>query len=314
MSQATHRTDSGAAVTAAAGPCVWNGLQIRAPRGGTGCVGDQPWKRAGHGLHTLDHAVENPDSADRQQAFGDPAVSTGSAPRQDSSSHLNPEVTVFDSEAVIDHEGDARLGGARLRRRIHDALLQPDQWRLERNRLIHDGTRELAAAKHVHDVDGVIARRIGERTVALLAEDCVMPRIHRNNFVSRPLEIARDGIAGPRRVGGQSHHGDGARRAEQGADSLFFGGCHDPRLCTCGVPLTARPTSTIPERSAMVTASVDGTLGVATQASPARAALNANSAEIRPVTSSPRSSIGVRASTAAPITLSTALCRPMSSA
>ena len=49
------------------------------------------------------------------------------------------------------------------------------------------------------------------------------------------------------------------------------------------MPLTARPTSTIPERSAIVSASVDGTLGVAIHASPARAALNANSADIRPV-------------------------------
>ena len=54
------------------------------------------------------------------------------------------------------------------------------------------------------------------------------------------------------------------------------------KRCSCGTPLTARPTSTIPERSAIVSASVDGTLGVATHATPARAALNASSAEIRP--------------------------------
>jgi hypothetical protein len=64
----------------------------------------------------------------------------------------------------------------------------------------------------------------------------------------------------------------------------------------------------------MVSASDEGTLGVATQASPARDALNASSAEIRPVTSKPSPAIGRRANTAAPITLSTALCRPISSA
>src|SRR5207244_995216 len=74
------------------------------------------------------------------------------------------------------------------------------------------------------------------------------------------------------------------------------------------------PPTTRPERRPTVRASVDGTLGVATYATPARAALYASSADIRPVTSSPRPTIGVRAMTAAPITLSTALCRPMSSA
>src|SRR2546425_1116921 len=84
-------------------------------------------------------------------------------------------------------------------------------------------------------------------------------------------------------------------------------GAHAPGRWTCGVPLTARPTSTIPDRCAMVRASVDGTLGVATHARPARDALNANSAEMRPVTRRPRPPSGSRASTAAPITLSTAL-------
>src|SRR5712692_10652341 len=113
-------------------------------------------------------------------------------------------------------------------------------------------------------------------------------------------------MTGPARLGRQSYDGDDAPALEQ-RTQLFGRDRHPSGRCRCGVPLTARPTSTIPDRCAIVTASVDGTLGVATHASPARAALNANSAEIRPVTSSPRPVIGVRASTPAPITLSTAL-------
>src|SRR2546425_13368456 len=120
-------------------------------------------------------------------------------------------------------------------------------------------------------------------------------------------------MTGPTRLWRQSYDRDGARVLEQ-RTQLFGRDRHPSGRCRCGVPLTARPTSTIPDRCAIVTASVDGTLGVATHASPARAALNASSAEIRPVTSRPPPTIAVRASTAPPITLSTALLRPMSSA
>src|SRR5437899_6465080 len=119
-------------------------------------------------------------------------------------------------------------------------------------------------------------------------------------------------MTGPTRLWRQSYDRDVARVLEQ-RTQLFGRDRHPSGRCTCGAPLTARPTSTIPERCAIVPASVDGTLGVATHASPARAALNASSAEMRPVTSKPRPTIGVRAITAAPITLSTALWRPMSS-
>src|SRR5207245_10303780 len=226
------------------------------------------------------------------------------------------EVAMFDGEAVVHHKRDSGLGRAGLGGYVDDSLLQPDQLRCgpQRNRFVDDGARELTASKDIHDIDRVLACCIAECPVALFAQNRVVPGIHRDNRVARSLEIAGDRVARPHRVGRQSHDGDRAGPLQQAAELLLFGRGHASRLCTCGVPLTARPTSTIPERSAIVTASVEGTLGVATQATPARAALNASSAEMRPVTSSPRTVIGVRASTAPPITLSTALCLPMSSA
>src|SRR5438445_5349850 len=119
-------------------------------------------------------------------------------------------------------------------------------------------------------------------------------------------------MTGPTRLWRQSYDRDGARALEQ-RTQLFGRNRHPSGRCRCGVPLTARPTSTIPDRCAIVTARVDGTLGVATHASPARAALNASSAEIRPVTSRPRPTIAVRRTAAPPITLSTAFGGPLRS-
>jgi len=70
----------------------------------------------------------------------------------------------------------------------------------------------------------------------------------------------------------------------------------------------------MPAFRAILTARVDGTEGVATQSMPARAALAASSAEIRPVTSRPSPGSARRAIMAIPMTLSTALWRPISSA
>ena len=77
-------------------------------------------------------------------------------------------------------------------------------------------------------------------------------------------------------------------RCTSSASRAGSGGTRPDRAVMLRVPLTARPTSTIPLRRAISTASVEGTEGVATYASPARAALNASSAEMRPVTRSPR--------------------------
>src|SRR2546425_6909365 len=79
---------------------------------------------------------------------------------------LDLEATVFDGEAVVHDERNAGLGGARLRRRVHHPLLQPDQLRPVRNRPVHNGPGLLAASQHIHDVDGVITGRVAQRAVA----------------------------------------------------------------------------------------------------------------------------------------------------
>src|SRR5437660_10710711 len=113
-------------------------------------------------------------------------------------------------------------------------------------------------------------------------------------------------MARPPGLGRQAHDRDRLHFLQEGAERLRG---HASGRWMCGVPLTARPTSTMPARWATVSARVDGTLGVATYASPARAASCASSAEIRPVTTGPRAAVGRPAVAGGPITLYTALCR-----
>src|SRR5216117_989634 len=220
---------------------------------------------------------------------------------------------MVDHEAAVHDAGNARRPCSCPGRVVDHAHLQPDQpgGRIHADGLVYDRPDVLAAPKHVHHVDRLVRRGGGEGGVALLPQDCGVARIHGDDAVARALQVACDRVARARRLGRQPHDGDRARRTENVAQRRRG---HASGRWTCGVPLTARPTSTIPVRRAIVTARVDGTLGVATHASPARAALYASSAEIRPVTSSPRPTISTRAMTASPTTLSTALCRPMSSA
>src|SRR5947208_194973 len=225
-------------------------------------------------------------------------------------SHLE-QLLVVDHETAVHDARDAGGGCTPPRRGVHHADLQPDQTGLHGDRLVHDRTRELAAPEHVYDIDGARRRRRGERRVAPLAEHGLVLGVHRYDAVAGLLEVSRHLMAGPPGLGRQAYDRDRRRFPQEGAQRLRV---HASGRWMCGVPLTARPTSTMPARWATVSASVDGTLGVATYARPARAALCASSAEMRPVTSSPRPAIGCRAITAAPITLSTALCRPMSSA
>ncbi len=88
-----------------------------------------------------------------------------------------------------------------------------------------------------------------------------MPRVHRYDVVARLLQVPRDGMAGTIRPGREPHDGDRPGLLQQRPEGL---GRHASGRCTWGVPLTARPTSTTPARPAIVSASVDGTLGVAT--------------------------------------------------
>src|SRR5439155_9372981 len=112
-----------------------------------------------------------------------------------SMSHLEP--LVVHHQATIHDERDARCGSARRRRLVHDADLQPDQAWLERNRLAHNRTRELAAPKHVHHVDRARRRRRGERRVAPLAQQGAVLGVHRYDAVARLLEVARHLVARP---------------------------------------------------------------------------------------------------------------------
>src|SRR5438477_1242036 len=221
------------------------------------------------------------------------------------------ELTVVDRETAVHDDGNPGGFGARARGVVGDAELQPDELGMDGDRFVHHRAGEFAAAEHVYDVDRLLAGGVGQRAIAALAENRVVAGVDRHDAIAGPLQVARDAEARSLRFGGAPHHRDGARLAQQVSHHV---GRHASGRCRCGAPLTARPTRIIPARRAIVSARVDGTLGVAIHASPARAPLYASSAEMRPVTRSPRPVTGSRASTAAPIALSTALWRPMSSA
>src|SRR5207244_4350332 len=156
------------------------------------------------------------------------------------SSHLEQLLVVNHRTAVHDAR-DAGGGCTPPRRGVHHADLQPDQTGLHGDRLVHDRTRELAAPEHVYDIDGARRRRRGERRVAPLAEHGLVLGVHRYDAVAGLLEVSRHLMAGPPGLGRQAYDRDRRRFPQEGAQRLRV---HASGRWMCGVPLTARPTST----------------------------------------------------------------------
>src|SRR6266581_9778878 len=104
------------------------------------------------------------------------------------------ELAVVDRETAVHHDGYASALGPRPRRLVRDAELQPHEFGTDRDCLVHHRPRELAAPEHVHDVDGVVPRRVRQRPVAALPEDFVVPGVHRHDAVAGPLQVARDAV------------------------------------------------------------------------------------------------------------------------
>src|SRR5439155_10783978 len=68
------------------------------------------------------------------------------------------ETGVVYRQTTVHHEGNARGFGPRAGRVVHDAELEPDQPRPQRDGVVHDSARVFAAPEYVHDVDRVVAR------------------------------------------------------------------------------------------------------------------------------------------------------------
>ena len=105
---------------------------------------------------------------------------------------------------------------------VHHALLQPQRRKLEANALLNDPRDMLGAAEHIDNIHPVASAQhfaqLLERGDRRLAQDALGRWRHRNDPVPEALQRARDPVARPARIGGQSQDGDGAGAAQQLGD------------------------------------------------------------------------------------------------
>ena len=97
-----------------------------------------------------------------------------------------------------------------------------------------------------------------------LAQRHAAGRMHRDDGITGALKIGGHPVARPLRLAAQAHHRNAPGAPDQLGQPARSGGTGPDRAVMLRVPLTARPTRTIPLRRAISTARVDGTEGVAT--------------------------------------------------
>ena len=108
------------------------------------------------------------------------------------------------------------FAGARHRRLVDDALLQPHRRKLERDGLVdvHAGLTRLA--EEVDRIDG--EGDLVEPRVDLLAEDLAPARPHRHDAVAVGFQVHGNAVRRPVGIGREPHHGDGPDALEKGLD------------------------------------------------------------------------------------------------
>src|SRR6185312_9141593 len=106
---------------------------------------------------------------------------------------------------------------------VHNAELQPQGLRANRDRLVGNRRNFLAVAEHVDQVDALMACRLGEADIGRLAQHLARIRIHGNDPPAMRLHVARHFMAGAVRLGRQADHSDGAAAGQDLADGFGFG-------------------------------------------------------------------------------------------
>jgi len=120
---------------------------------------------------------------------------------------------VLNGNTTIGDHRDTVITGSCFGRAVVDAKLQPDRRHVTLDRLADVRADELRAAEHIHQID--VERNRGEVGVCLLAQHFAKLRIDRHDAIPLALQIARDGVARPVRVGTEAHHRDSFCLAQQ---------------------------------------------------------------------------------------------------
>jgi hypothetical protein len=110
------------------------------------------------------------------------------------------------------HHHQSRPPRLLCRLRILNPQLHPQNLRLNPDRRLRHPWQILASPEHIHDIHRF--RHILQPRVRLLSQHFPLVRIHRNNPVTRALQIRGYLMRSPHRVRRQSHHRNRLRPAQ----------------------------------------------------------------------------------------------------
>src|SRR5438105_5634753 len=100
---------------------------------------------------------------------------------------------MLDRGAPIPDDPHARRLSAAGRIHVLQTELEPDRAHARRDRVVHDGVEELAAAEDIDDVHADLCRDVDESVIRALAFDrrAAQERVDRNDPVTLRAEITR---------------------------------------------------------------------------------------------------------------------------
>ena len=124
--------------------------------------------------------------------------------------------------AVVHHDIQPRRASPRRGGLVDDAVLEPDGGRPDGDGVVHDRAYELRSPKDLDHVDGL--RDVTQARIGALAEDFLHIGIDRDDAIARPLQVARDTVAGTVRIGAEADDGNRPRRVQD-----LFRDVHDLR-------------------------------------------------------------------------------------
>jgi hypothetical protein len=128
---------------------------------------------------------------------------------------------VFDQEAGVLNDGEARRAGFFGGGGVFYAELEPEDFGFDGDGGVDDGWHIFGTAEDVDDVDGF--GNVFEARVGFFAEDFGFVGIDGDDAVAGGLEIGSDFIAGAGRIRGEADDGDGFGRAEEVEDGVGGG-------------------------------------------------------------------------------------------
>src|ERR1700732_754805 len=107
---------------------------------------------------------------------------------------------MFLQDAEVHHHEDSCLARFLRSSFLDYALLHPDRWNLQLNRLIDNFFHELRPPENVYDID--LLRHFKQRSVSFLTQAGFDLRIHWNYAVTVVLHISRNAMTRAQRIVG----------------------------------------------------------------------------------------------------------------